>query len=330
LKILVTGANGFVGTHLCTRLLDLGHSVYALVRTPSKFFLTHKNLFVIEGNLNSPRLPWIKNLPDDLFVCVHTAGLVHSYVHEEFAAVNIGGTENLVSTLREKYPAKFKFILISSLAAAGPANLGEKRTLEQIDFPVSEYGRSKKSSEEILLALAPKEWLISIIRPPMIIGPGDVAVLDIFKMVKSRLIILPGWNSKNKEYSFVCVLDLVEIISCVVESPKAHRLLYSASPQIIRFSELIDEIKSQMNLTFILYIPIPFFLVKFLSFLLHVLFRLFSHSLRLTPDKLSELAPMSWTCDGSEVTKQLGLNYHYNLRKTVEITLKDYQSRKWI
>lgn len=329
MKILVTGASGFVGSHLCQRLLKEGHTVYGLVRTPSKMKLAHTNLILIQGDLNLPILTWAKNLPNDLDCCVHTAGIVHSYLRDEFLQVNALGTKYLIESLKILYPLKLKFILISSLAAAGPVNLGEKKDESQIDFPVSLYGRSKKEAENILRDNAPKQWQCSIVRPPMVIGPGDVAVLDIFKMVKSRLIILPGINSKIKEYSFVCVIDLVETITRLLNSNDSL-LFYSSFPKIITFKDLIKEIQRQMKLTWIIYLPVPLFIVRFLSYILNFIYHLKNHNLRLTPDKIYELEAMAWTCDSKKSEQLLSQTYRYDLQKTVSITLEDYKDRHWL
>ncbi|MDO9181757.1 MAG: NAD(P)-dependent oxidoreductase, partial [Bacteriovorax sp.] len=74
MKILVTGANGFVGTHLCLKLLNQGHTVYGLVRTPSKMNLVHANFNLLQGDLELVGMPWIHYLPLDLDACIHTAG----------------------------------------------------------------------------------------------------------------------------------------------------------------------------------------------------------------------------------------------------------------
>jgi len=329
MKILITGASGFVGTHLSKRLLDEGHTVYALVRTVSKMAHTHDNLILVKGDLNSKNLLWVDELPQDLDLCIHTAGIVHSFIHDEFTQVNVEGTRYLVDSLKKKFPHSLKFILISSLAAAGPVGLGEKKTHDSPDFPVSVYGQSKKDAETVLREQAPREWICSIVRPPMIIGPGDVAVLDIFKMVKGRFIILPGSNSKIKEYSFVCVFDLVETIVRLAHSNHST-ILYSAHDHIVRFSELIEEIKKQMKISWIIYLPIPFLLVKLLSFILNIAYRLKHHSLRLTPDKINELKALAWTCDNNRSKVELKQIYKYDLKETIAVTLADYKKRGWL
>ncbi|MFA6237579.1 MAG: NAD(P)-dependent oxidoreductase [Bacteriovorax sp.] len=329
MKILVTGANGFVGTHLCQKLLNQGHTVYGLARNPAKVLTTHPKFIIIKGDLNSYPLLWTEFLPADLDACVHTAGLVHSYNSHEFFEVNANGTKALIESLKEKYEQKFKFILISSLASAGPVNFGEIKDVIAPDLPVSDYGRSKKQAENILKQLAPSSWVTSILRPPMIIGPGDAAVLDIFKMVKSRVIILPGVNAKRKEYSFVCVFDLVETITLLLGSDKSL-FLYSAHDKTITFLQLINVIKKRMNIRILFYIPVPVMLVHLLSRVLGFVNRIFHHGMRLTPDKIYELNGNAWTCDNKESKTILAQSYVYDLDKTIDVTFEDYKKRNWL
>lgn len=331
MKILITGANGFVGTHLCHKLLDLGHTVYGLARNPAKILMNHPQFVVIKGDLNLSPLSWIKNLPDDLDACIHTAGLVHAFNSNDFFQVNAEGTKSLINALKTRYEihSSFKFILISSLAAAGPVYLGEKKGEGEPDFPVSDYGRSKKLAEEITKDLVPKTWTTSIVRPPMVIGPGDAAVLDIFKMVKSRLIILPGINAKNKEYSFVCVYDLVATIVLVLDSNKSL-FLYSAHDEVITFKKLINQIKKRMKIRILFYLPIPVILVFLLSRILAFLNIFFNHGMRLTPDKIYELKGAAWVCDNTQSKTILAQTYQYPLAETIDVTYEDYRKRNWI
>lgn len=329
MKILVTGANGFVGTHLCERLLSDGHTVYALVRSIKKFTeIKHLNLHVVSGDLNSEKLDWVKDLPEDLDTCVHTAGIVHSYNTDDFYRVNADGTENLVFNLRQRFQ-HLHFVLVSSLAAAGPSLGANKRSELDMDFPVSIYGRSKKNAEVVVSTKTPPSWTLSAVRPPMVIGPRDSAVLDIFKMVKGRFILLPGSDSLKKKYSFVCVFDLVETITKIIDQKKKG-VYYSAYPEAVTFHQIISEIRKQLKKRWILFLPLPLFIVKIVAFLLHILYRFRPHQLRLTPDKTYELAAVNWTCDARKSEQELQQVYTYNLERTITVTLVDYKTRKWI
>ena len=163
----------------------------------------------------------------------------------------------------------------------------------------------------------------------MVIGPRDNAVLDIFKMVKSGFILLPGSNSRQKLYSFVCVFDLVETIILTLEKKKASTY-YSSHAQTVSFNQLILEIKKQINKSWLIWIPLPLILVRLLTFILDLVYKLRPHSLRLTPDKYFELKALNWTCDGKKSEMELGQVYNYDLKRTIEVTLADYKSRNWL
>jgi len=291
--------------------------------------LSEPNFILIQGDLSLGNLGWVDSLPTDLDACIHTAGLVHTYDTDDFYSVNAFGTQYLIESLKKKYPHKLKFILVSSLAAAGPVNFGEKKDETDIDFPVSDYGRSKKQAEEILKTQAPLEWTSSIVRPPMIIGPGDTAVLDIFKMVRDRFILLPGLNAKKKEYSFVCIFDLIETITRLLNSDLSLKV-YSAHESVIKFEELIEEIRSQLKIKWIVYLPLPLFIIKLVGFVLSLVYRLRPHQLRLTPDKIYELGANAWTCTPELSKRSLHQVYQYDLKRTVDVTIKDYEQRKWL
>jgi len=254
---------------------------------------------------------------------------VHSYDNTEFDRINHLSTNVLVEALRAKFPQDFKFVFISSLAATGPSLPEEAKNEMHPDLPVSAYGKSKKDAEFYLKKHAPSSWIVSIIRPPMVIGPRDTAVLDIFKMVKGGFILLPGIDSRKKRYSFVCVYDLVETIYQVSQSTHSH-FLYSAHPQVVSFEEIIAEIKKQMHKKWHVFLPIPLLLIRMLAHLLYFLWRIFPHSVRLTPDKIFELEAAGWVCDADLSRHQLQQIYNYDFTSTVNITLSDYRSRKWL
>lgn len=324
MKILVTGASGFVGSHLTERLLKDGHIVFALVRTPAKVKTSHLNLHLIQGDLNDTTNAWQTGIPSSLDAVIHTAGLVHTYNINDFFDVNTKGTERLINVLKEKFFTPLIFILISSLSAAGPSSKGQKKQLNDSDNPVSAYGLSKKNAETYLLENKPLNWTTIIIRPPMVIGPRDLAVLDIFKMVRDGIIILPDLNSRKKEYSFVCVFDLVETITLSL-AQKENSIFYSAHDSIITFEELILTIQKEMEKKRIIFLPLPGMATKAASQLLALTSKITSHQLRLTPDKINELLPFAWTCETKTTQETLNQKFQYSLADTIKVTYADYK-----
>jgi len=321
-KILVTGATGFVGSHLTDLLSSEGHEVFSLVRNPKKAeeFNTQGNLII--GNLAPDgELTWINSLPNDLDAVIHTAGVVHSSIADDFFTLNTRTTNNLIDQLHRKYP-KLHFTYISSLAASGPSVQKEK-VEDDLKTPVSSYGRSKLESEYHLKEI--NGWTHTIVMPPMVIGPRDPAVLDIFKMVKSRVIIGPGLNFKNKSYSFINVLDLVQAISYLTEQ-KGPGSYFISHPTRVTFVELIKIINANMHNKTLFYIPIPHFLLRMVGKLLSI----FPVATRLTSDKVHELVQENWICSSSRYLNFSKKNFEYDLDTTIKMTQKDYEDRKWL
>lgn len=325
MNILVTGANGFVGLHLCQLLLNNGHHVYALARKKSNITISHENLYVIEGSIDQ-NLKWMDEVLPKLDTFIHTAGIVHSFEDDDFFRVNSFATEHLLEKINTINP-KLHFILISSLAAAGPSIGNDARNEDDILLPISAYGKSKKMAEEMLLKFP--EIKSSIIRPPMVIGPRDTAVLDIYKMVKSRVVVLPGLNSKKKLYSFVCVFDLIKTIE-LIATTKTTGVFYSAHSQIITFQEMIEKINHLLGRKFVIYFPLPLIITKLAANLLKFVYFFKKHNLRLTPDKYHDLAALNFTCDAQKSRDVLGQKYQYDIDKTLKITFDDYTKNKWL
>lgn len=330
MRILVTGATGFVGSHLCDKLVEQGHEVYALVRSDKKAEALPRSVQLIKGDLSIESIEkWILKLPDILEAVIHTAGIVHSFNSDSFYKVNTQATIYLIELFKKHYPS-LHFIFISSLAAVGPSPENQPHVETDELYPPSHYGKSKKKAEEALIELAPQTWKTTIIRPPMVIGPRDTAVLDIYKMVNSGVVLATGLRGLQKLYSFICIFDLISVITHSMENQTLQNdTFFSAHPQQVRFDEIVEEIKGHLKKsTLTLYIPV--ILIKVVAMVLKVLNYLFKVDARLTPDKIEELAPMSWQCSGLRSEETLGVDYKWNLKDTIEITYQDYKSRNWL
>ena len=328
MKVLVTGSTGFVGSHLCERLIERGHEVYAQARNREKFDFFRIPGKLVLGKLHHDRpLPWLGELPDDLTAVIHTAGLVHSFEEKNFFQTNAKGTGQLVSHLAQRYD-NLKFILISSLAAMGPSENLLSRREEHRPHPVSAYGRSKLASEELLNKNAPVGWKKFILRPPIIIGPRDTAFLEFFRIVKKGFVPLPGTNAGKKQYSYIGIYDLIEVICKVLEYPNLEDDLFLVShPECITAEKLLKTIASQMGKRRPLLLPVPLSLVKCAASILKKVHRFHHLDVRLTPDKCFELAPNAWTCSSEKSQKAIGAKYNWTLEDSLEAAFEDYQRR---
>lgn len=331
MNILITGATGFVGSHLCELLIREGHNVFCLVRNEQKAKSFNLPGTYIKGSLSSSEEnSWIDNLPSNLDAVIHTAGIVHSMNTKQFYNVNAFATQRLILDLKVKYH-NLKFLLISSLAGAGPSLRGSKRVETDRPDPISDYGRSKKLAERFTKKLCPSSWNVSIIRPPMVIGPRDPAVLDIFKMIKGSFIVTAGLDGMKNEYSFVCVYDLIETIKRVLEQDRATPEVYfSSHPDIITTKDLYGEIQKQLSSKFLINLRVPTLLIRIIATIIGFLSKFMNIDIRLTPDKANELLANAWTCNSQKSIDSLNQNYKWNLEKTISATLEDYKKRDWL
>lgn len=331
MKIFITGATGFVGSHLANHLHNLGHQVFSLVRDIKKAQKLPSMGEIIIGSLSYNESPkWINKLPIDLDIVIHTAGIVHSHNTQEFHQINDLATRELYIGLGNKYKT-LHFVFISSLASCGPSLNGKQKQEQDKQIPVSEYGRSKYNAEQFLINNMNKNWKLSIIRPPMIIGPRDPAVLDIFKMVKNRAVIYPGLDGKDKNYSFICVFDLVELISKVSFNSKetlTPNVYFSSHPNSISYDQLIKLIQNKMGNKKIIYFGIPSPIINLAGNLITLSSSFFPNNIRLTRDKVNEILPKAWLCNGEKACKEQEMEYLWPIGKTIDITYKYYKENK--
>lgn len=335
-KWLITGATGFVGEHLIS-CINKNHpewEIFALVRSSKKFQEKNLKATLVEGDLlgvNGPQL-WVKNLPSDLTGIVHVAGLIHAFSKDKFYQVNTQGTESLIKALREKSSDPLKFILISSLAALGPIkktkNKNKNSIIQYLGHPVGHYGNSKLQAEKRLQELSPQNWITSVIRPPIVIGPGDPAIFDIYTMVRKGIILTAGLSGNKKPYSFVCIFDLVGHITQLMENNANQKEIYSFFPQTVTMGEICSTMAKYAGKKRLLTIPVPTWSLDVISSFGKLPFLKTTLS-RLTPDKVHEIKADGFICPPSD--KDSGPNAYYefkwDLDKTIQITCEDYKKR---
>ncbi len=212
MRALVTGANGFVGAHLVEELGKRGHGIRALVRKTSD--LTHLPKDGVElayGDVTDAAC--LPAAMDGVDVVYHVAGITKARSLAEFSRVNVGGTVNVMSAAAElRKPPHVVFV--SSIAAAGPC--GADRALQEGDAckPVSRYGTSKAIAEEKV-----REYVgrvpVTIVRPPIVYGPRDRDVFELFKMAAGGLVVQAGFAARR--FSVVHVHDLAAGLALVGE-----------------------------------------------------------------------------------------------------------------
>ncbi len=189
--LAVTGATGFVGSHLLTAAREAGHEIRALTRGPRA---PEPGVAWIEGTLDQPDS--LAALCEGADAVIHIAGLINAPNRAGFAAVNVDGTARMIEAARAA--SVRRFIHISSLAAREP--------------DLSDYGWSKAESEKAAAASG-LDW--TIVRPPAIYGPGDRETFELFRMASRGFVALPPAG----RFSILHVDDLCRLILALIDAP---------------------------------------------------------------------------------------------------------------
>lgn len=265
--ILVTGASGFVGRSLISRLATDNLKVRACVRT-GHFPLPEK-IDVVYGHNLTANTDW-HDVLEGVGVVIHLAARVHVMKDKvaepltEFRKVNVDGTLNLA---RQAATAGVKrFIFISSIKVNGEhTENGRPFTESDAPNPQDAYGISKFEAEQGLLKIAQQTGMeIVIIRPPLVYGPGVKANFASMMKAVRRKIPLPLGAIHNKR-SFVYVENLVSLIVCCINHTNAANQTFLVSDdQDLSTTELLRSCALALNVNVWLF-PLPQKMIEVLA-----------------------------------------------------------------
>lgn len=272
MKMLVTGANGFIGKNLCKQLVEKEIKFNATVREK----ITGNNLKNYFINDVNGETQWSDALKD-VDVVIHLAGLAHvtqrpNENYKNYKSVNVDGTKNL-ALQASAYGVK-RFVYVSSIGVNG--NFSEEPVNEKIQpNPQEHYALSKKEAEDELRKIASKTTLeVVIIRPPLVYGHGVKANFKKLMAISQLKVPLP-FGAINNKRSLIFVDNLINFILLCTKHPKAANETFLISDDNdVSTTILIKTIAEAMRNN-VLLLPIPSEIVKIFLYLLgkRVLYR---------------------------------------------------------
>ena len=331
MRAFVTGATGFVGSHLVDALLQDGHQVVCLVRDPAKAarVLGQRPARVVAGDLFTPEA--LEQGCQGADVVIHIAGLIAARNRQEFHAVNCEATARLVATIRRVAPGLRRFVYVSSLSAAGPSRRGLPATESDPPHPVSEYGRSKLAGEDAVRSGGVR-W--TIVRPPTVYGPRDTETLRAFRF--ARFGVLPRYVEADQELSFIHVEDLARAILAATAPACEGQIYFACHPEIATWREAMTTIYTAARAALgwppraPRFVPIPYPLTVSILWVLGTAARAAGRATLLSPDKAPELLAEAWTCTPAALARDAGWRAAIDLRTGLPSTAQWYASHGWL
>lgn len=317
LRALITGATGFIGSHLVDYLTDKGWDITCWCRPESRTArLKDRGVRLVRGRLDElDRLTQAVSGQDYIF---HLAARIHSAPREVYEQVNHVFTRNLVQASLEAGGTLRRFVYVSSIAAAGPSETGSIKTEEQNSSPRTEYGRTKLRGEEAVRE-AGERLPYTIIRPPNVYGPRQKETELLMRLIRKRIV--PVLKSREPATTLIYVEDLNRGTVQAALAPEALReTYYLTDGEIYSWRRVLFTFRD-IVLSRPVYVPLPEAVIVLAASLTDGLkrARLIRSYFGRRAWKSMTQTPWLFSCD--KARSQLGFTPEYSLERGFRETL---------
>lgn len=322
--VLVTGATGFVGSHVIDALGVHFEHVRAVVRgTSDTSRLRERGVDVRVAALNDAEL--LKQAVSGADVVIHLAALTHARTEGELQRVNGTGTAAVLAAAMSAEDPATRFVYLSSLAAAGPSN-DKPVSAEDVPHPLTAYGRSKLAGE---VAVARQLGQIETVtlRAPAVYGPGDREMLRFFKL--ARLGILPLPAGPDRPLQLVHVQDLARGIADAASRDGMQGTFNVADPVAYGWRHVCELIGQAVGRSPVI-LPVPQMAIEVVGRASEMVSGITGRSTMFNRDKVRELLAPGWLCETESASRAFGFEAKIALAEGLRSTAEWYRSKRWL
>ena len=335
MKILITGASGFIGSFIVEEALRRNLEVWAAVRrSSSRAWLADERIHLIELNLDSQQ-DLERQLQDLRFdYVVHAAGVTKCLDECDFHRINTLGTQHLVSALLALGMPLRRFVYISSLSIMG-AIREEQPYTEILDSdtpqPNTAYGRSKLEAEQWLDSLdAPtsKAFPYVILRPTGVYGPRERDYFMMAKSIKAHTDFAVGF--RQQDITFVYVDDVVQAVFLALERGVTGRKYFLSDGAVYRSAEFSNLIREELGHPWWIRITAPLWVLRVVTTVGEWWGRATGRVTALNRDKYHIMRQRNWRCDIEPARRELGYDPKVQLPEGVRRSIAWYRENHWL
>jgi len=316
---LVTGANGFIGSHICELLVAKGLRVRGMVRKTSDLTWIRKlDMELVCGDVRDSGS--IDKATDGTDWVFHAAATVRPRDPKDYEEVNYKGAKTIAESC-VKAGVK-RLVFLSSTAASGPA-VGTMfpTTEEQECEPVSRYGRGKLKAEEAVLELTDRLHSV-VVRYPAVYGPRDRDSLVLLRNLKRGVRPVFGGT-----FSVVHVEDAAQGAVLAAERDVESGSVYVISDGGTHTYDQMAEVAEKAMGARTVRVRLPDWAVKAAGQVSEWFSR---EGAIFNRDKADELTQECWACSPAKAERELGYRPKYDLERGLAETIAWYQERRWL
>lgn len=328
MKALITGATGFIGSHLADHLHAKGYSLRAMVRgSSSNKYIKHLPLEYVTADFNDPAS--LRAAVSGVDYVYHVAGSTSARDRAGFFAGNQIATRNLLQAVQEANPGLKRLVHVSSQAAVGPAYSPDQPTDETAPFrPITAYGESKAAAEREVLAMM-GDLPLTIVRPPAVYGQRDAEILRFFKVVSQGVAPLIGFG--HKLVSLVHVEDLVRGFVMAGENEAARGETYFISSEEFYTWEQVGAVTAKvLGRRRAINLRVPHALVFVAGGFSGFLGRFQKKPPVFNFEKGRDITRPYWICSVEKAKRELGYRQLVSIEDGVRRTVAWYKEQGWI
>lgn len=322
---LVTGATGFVGSHLVERLVELDVPVRCLVRQTSSLRYLPPGIELAYGELATGE--GLSKAVDGVAAVFHVAGVTKAYSEAAYYAGNLCGTENLLRACQQNAAPPERIVVVSSLAAVGPSPDGRPLKEDAPCRPLTWYGYSKLAAEAAVQASTLAARTV-VLRPAVVYGQRDTDVFEVFRSIAKGVMILIGKD--EAWFSYIHVKDLVEaMLAAGYRDGAAGNAYFVANSEPVSWRAFAVAAATAMERK-VRFFRVPASAAYAAGWCAEIGSRLRGKPGILSRQKVIEAKCRFWTCDPSRAGVDLGWCASRTLEAGVHETLAWYKDAGWL
>ena len=326
MNILITGATGFIGSHLAELLQSKGHHLRCLVRKSSNLrWIKHLPIEFVYGDLFDAAV--LASAVRGMDYLYHVAGITKARTKAEYFRGNHRATINLLDAVAAGNPTLKRFVHISSQTAVGPSVGGEAVDESASFHPITTYGASKMEAERECLNRM-NQIPITIVRAPAVYGPRDTDVFEFFNTMNKGLQPMIGFNRKT--VSLIHVQDLVEGIILAGEHGASVGQTYFISSEAYYDWKEVGEVTASIMGKNVIRLRIPEFMIYGIAAISELYSTISRKAVLLNLEKARDIVQDAWTCSIAKAQTELGFRQKISLERGITETISWYRQQGWL